>query len=72
MKLPDSTKLLRIACGFAVIGLALMIWSLVDPTQRPVLIALSVGQCIGTGSLAIFLFVVIRDYRLQNKSAKSE
>ena len=63
MKLPNSTTLLRIACGMAVVGLAFMLWSLFDPRPPPVLLALSLGQVIGTLSLILFVVVVIRDYR---------
>jgi len=58
---------LRAACVLAVVGLALMMWSLFDPQVRPVLIALSVGQVIGTLSLAIYITVIIRDYRERRK-----
>lgn len=57
---------LRIACGLAMLGLALMMWSLFDPRAQPVLIALSVGQGIGTLSLALFVRVIVREYRARN------
>jgi hypothetical protein len=60
---------LRIACVLALIGLAMMMWSLFDPHVRPVLIALSVGQAIGTLSLALYVRVIIRDYREQRAKA---
>ena len=63
MKPIEPTGWLRIACVLSVVGLALMMWSLLDPRAQPVLIALSVGQGIGTLSLAIYLRVIIRDYR---------
>lgn len=61
--LPATVTLLRIACGLAVVGLAFMMWSLFDPRPPPVLIALSVGQGIGTLSFVLFLVVIVRDYR---------
>ena len=54
---------LRIACVLALVGLAFMMWSLVDPRAEPVLIALSLGQAIGTLSLALYVRIMIRDYR---------
>ena len=61
--MPTQSTALRIACVMAIVGLALMMWSLLDPRPPPVLIALSVGQVIGTLSFAIFIWVVIADYR---------
>lgn len=56
-------RILRAACVLALIGIALMVWSLLDPTPMPVLIAMSAGQVFGTLSLAAFLFVVFVDLR---------
>ena len=66
MKLPQLTseRLLRIACVLGLVALPLMVWSVFDPTVWPVLIALSVGQGIGTLSFALFLVVVVRDLQL--------
>lgn len=69
MKTFTPTKWLCIACGLAMVGLAFMMWSLADPRAQPVLVALSVGQGIGTLSLAIYVRVVIRDYREQRARA---
>ena len=63
MKGLTPTGWLRIACVLAMVGLALMMWSLIDPRAQPVLVALSLGQGIGTLSLALYLRVIIRDYR---------
>jgi hypothetical protein len=63
LRLPPSDKLLRVACVLALVALPLMVWSVLDPTVWPVLVALSVGQGIGTLSFLLFLVVVIRDLR---------
>lgn len=63
MKGLTPTGWLRVACVLAMVGLALMMWSLIDPRAQPVLVALSLGQGIGTLSLALYLRVIIRDYR---------
>ncbi len=55
--------LLRVASVLSLLALALMMWSLFDPRPPPVLIALSLGQVIGTGSFAIYLAIVIWDLR---------
>jgi peptidoglycan/LPS O-acetylase OafA/YrhL len=61
---PDrSLKILRIASVLALVALVLMAWSLFDPTPPPVLIALSIGQALGTASFAAYLFVVYTDLR---------
>jgi len=40
-----------------------MVWSLLDPTPMPVLVAMSLGQLFGTISLLAFLAVVAADLR---------
>ena len=64
LRFPASACLLRIACVLALVALPLMTWSLFDPTVWPVLIALSLGQAIGTLSLLLFLIAVARDLHL--------
>jgi hypothetical protein len=56
-------RLLRAACVLALVGLALMVWSILDPRPMPVILAMSVGQAIGTASLLLFLVVVVADLR---------
>ena len=67
LRLPSNERLVRVACVLALIALPLMVWSVFDPTVWPVLIALSVGQGIGTLSFVIFLVVVARDIHLKRK-----
>lgn len=69
LKVPAAITALRIACVLAMVGLALMMWSLFDPRPPPILVALSLGQVIGTFSLAIYGFVVVRDYRERHAPA---
>jgi hypothetical protein len=54
-------KLVRIACFLGLVALALMAWSVVQPTVWPVLIALSLGQVLGTLSLGLYVIAIIRD-----------
>lgn len=61
LRFPDPDRVLRVACVLALVGLALMTWSVVDPRVWPVLVALSAGQVIGTLSLLLYAVVVIRD-----------
>lgn len=69
LRLPPSERLVRIACFLALIALPLMVWSLFDQTVWPVLVALSIGQALGTLSFVIFLVVVARDLQLKRKLA---
>jgi hypothetical protein len=69
LRLPSSDLLLRVACVLALAALPLMVWSLFDPTVWPVLIALSVGQALGTLSFVLFLVAVARDLHVRRKLA---
>lgn len=66
-RLPSNERLLRAACVLALVALPLMVWSVFDPTVWPLLLALSVGQGIGTLSFALFLLVVARDLGLKRR-----
>ena len=58
-----STRILKAACWLALSALALMVWSLLDPRPIPVIVAMSVGQVLGTLSLAAFLILISADLR---------
>jgi small-conductance mechanosensitive channel len=53
-----AMRLLRAASMLAIVALGMMMWSLVDPSPAPVLLALSIGQVLGTLSFVTFLAVV--------------
>ena len=53
--------LLSGACVLALVALALIVWSIVDPRPMPVVISMSVAQGLGTLSLVIYLGVVLLD-----------
>jgi hypothetical protein len=55
------TLWLRIAAVLTLIALALMVWSVLVPTPLPVMVAMTVGQGLGTAAFAIYGFVVYRD-----------
>ncbi len=61
--LKARTPIVRAAAVGAIISLLLMIWSLLDPRPMPVVVAMSVGQMIGTVSLGAFLVVLAKDLR---------
>ncbi len=53
-----AMTLLRISCVLTLVGLALMAWSMIQPTWMPVMLAMSLGQLVGTAAFAIFLFAI--------------
>ena len=57
------TKLLRVSALLTVIGLVFMVWSLLQPTPLPVLLAMSVGQAFGMLAFGIYLYVILADLR---------
>lgn len=59
----SRSRLMVYACVLGLIGLALMSWSLFDQGWIPIMMAMSVGQGIGTLSFVLFLVVVIIDLR---------
>jgi hypothetical protein len=65
-----QSRILVAACAFALSAVGLMSWSLFDPTPIPVVIAMSVGQVLGTLSLIAFVYVVVADWRAQLARAK--
>jgi hypothetical protein len=58
-----ALRILRVAAVLALVALGLMVWSLLDPTKGPVLVALSLGQAIGTASFVAFAIVAAWDLR---------
>jgi hypothetical protein len=60
-----SQRFLRAAAVLTLIALALMVWSVLQPTPMPVLLAMSLGQVFGTAAFGMFGYVVLRDVRRQ-------
>jgi hypothetical protein len=67
-----QTRVLRAACVLALGALALMSWSLFDPRPIPVVLAMSLGQLLGTLSLGAFVVVVVADIRAGRATAAAE
>lgn len=61
MKLPSTERFVRAACILGLVALPLMVVSVFVPTVWPVLVALSVGQALGTLSFLLYVFAVVRD-----------
>jgi hypothetical protein len=53
----------RFACILALVALALVAWSLVDPAPLPVIGAMTIGQALGVLSFGFFLFAIVADLR---------
>jgi hypothetical protein len=65
MRLPriSSARALQVSAVLTLLAVALMVWSLVQPTPLPVMLAMTAGQGLGTLAFGLFLFVVVRDVR---------
>jgi hypothetical protein len=63
MKRPSTSTIVRSACACTLASLGLMSWSLLDPRPLPVIVAMSLGQVLGTLSFASYAYVVVRDLR---------
>ena len=62
--------LVRVSGVLTILGLALMVWSMLQPTPLPVMLAMSVGQAIGTSAFAIYVYVVVRDIRRHRRAKR--
>jgi hypothetical protein len=60
-RLRHVTLWLRISAVLTLVALALIVWSVLEPTPLPVMIAMTVGQGVGTLALLIFVIVVFKD-----------
>jgi hypothetical protein len=71
MKLPTRTDTaLRVASVLALIALALIVWSILDPRPLPVLVGLSLGQALGTASFLVYLVIVARELGVKRSLEK--
>jgi hypothetical protein len=56
-------KLVRIAAVLTLFALCFMVWSMLDPTPLPVMLAMTIGQGIGTLAFALYGLAVYKDLR---------
>jgi hypothetical protein len=63
-----GNRWLVVASVCALAALALMTWQIFDPTVWPVMVAMSVGQVLGTASFAAFGYVVFADFRAHRRA----
>lgn len=69
--LERPTALLRWSAVLTLIALGLMVWSMLQPTPLPVMLAMTAGQGLGTLALLMYLFVVIQDFRRVRRERRS-
>jgi hypothetical protein len=62
-----SQKLITASCVLGLVAMAMMCWSVLDPTPVPVLVAMSAGQAIGTLSLLCYLAAVAIEVRRERQ-----
>ena len=69
MKVPNipASTALRVSAVLTLIGLLLMVWSIVQPTPLPVMLAMTVGQGIGMIAFGLYIFIVVREIRRERK-----
>lgn len=65
-----AVRRLRGAAALTLLGLAFMLWSLVAPTALPVVLAMSVGQGVGTLAFALYGWVVVAELRAGQAARK--
>jgi hypothetical protein len=57
----DHGRLLRASAVLTLLELALMVWSMLQRTPLPVMLAMTVGQALGTLAFALYGYVVLAD-----------
>ncbi len=62
-------SLTRAACVFALLGLGLMAYSLLDARAIPVIVAMSVGHGFGFAAFGCYLLAIVLDAR-RNRAAE--
>ncbi len=59
----QPASLLRASAVLTLLALGLMVWSMLDPTPLPVMLAMSIGQAIGTLAFSLYGLAVYKDLR---------
>jgi polyferredoxin len=63
----ETMTWLRIAVVLTLAGLALMLWSMLQPTPLPVMLAMTVGQGVGTTAFVIYAVIAIQTLRRERR-----
>jgi hypothetical protein len=56
-------RLLVGASIMTLVALALMVWSIVQPTPLPTILAMSLGQGVGTIAFGMYILAIVVDIR---------
>ncbi len=64
-------RMIQLAAVLTIVALALMVWSMLQPTWLPVILAMSVGQLLGTLAFAMYGIAIWRDLR-QTRHARRD
>lgn len=67
----DPQRPLRVAAVLTLIALGLMVWSMVQPTPLPIMLAMTVAQGLGTLAFALYGVVIVQDI-LRGRRARSD
>lgn len=70
-RMSQISTMLKISAVLTLVGLAFMVWSMLEPTPMPVILAMSVGQGLGTLAFALFGLAVLID-QLRKQRAKGK
>ena len=65
-------RVLYVSGVLTLIALALMVWSVLAPTPLPVMLAMTVGQFLGSIAFGLYLLVVIKDLRTELRAARAK
>ena len=65
-----NRRILEAASVTTLVALGLILWSEAVPKPLPVIVAMSVGQGLGTLSLLAFVWVVVSDLRSARRRAR--
>ena len=66
----DLERLLRASAALTLVALGLMVWSMLRPTPLPVMLAMTVGQALGTLAFALYGYVVLADLRRSRRARR--
>jgi purine-cytosine permease-like protein len=65
-------RLLTLSAILTLIALALMVWSMLDPTPVPVMIAMTGAQGFGTLAFGLYVFAIVKDLRASYRRVEQE
>ena len=57
----STRRLTHLACGLALMGLALLSYSVLFPAPLPVILAMSAGHVLGVAAFSCYLLAIVLD-----------